>query len=225
LQLLLPHLQSATLVRGAVLIETGTPLTHAYFPESGITSVVIRLSDGQGIVMAMAGRDSAIAASAAFCEHLSLNEVSVLLQGSALVLDLANFRTAADHSPAFRALLARGEQSLSAQARQSAACNATHSVEARLSRWLLRAHDLCDQQNLPLTQELLAQMLGVQRNAVSLAAHALQQAGIISYSRGNIEINDLKGLAEASCECYRAVKNQCDRLLNSANSRPAIMGD
>jgi DNA-binding transcriptional regulator YhcF (GntR family) len=82
-----------------------------------------------------------------------------------------------------------------------------------LSRWLLRARDLCDSEALPLTQEFLAQMIGVQRNAVSIVAHALQREGIIRYSRGHIEITDLEGLKETSCECYRAVKAQQDRLL------------
>jgi CRP-like cAMP-binding protein len=214
-----PHMQPIELVREAVLVEAGAPLTHVYLPETGIVSIVIRLSEGQRIEMAMTGRDSMIGASAAFGEAVSLSEASVLLPGTAFLLDVANFRAVADRSAALRALLARHEQALLAQVQQSAACNASHSVEARLSLWLLRAHELCDDRTLPLTQELLAQMIGVQRNAVSLVAHTLQQAGIISYSRGHIEINDLEGLAQASCECYRVVNAQRDRLLNTANSR------
>jgi CRP-like cAMP-binding protein len=214
-----PHLQPFELVRETVLVEAGVALTHVYLPESGIVSIVIRLSEGQRIEMAMTGRDSIIGAAAAFGEAIPLSEASVLLPGTAFMLDVANFRAVADRSAAFRALLARHEQALLAQAQQSAACNASHSVEARLSHWLLRAHELCDDQTLPLTQELLAQMIGVQRNAVSLVAHTLQQAGIISYSRGHIEIDDLEGLAQTSCECYRVTKAQRDRLLNVANSR------
>jgi CRP-like cAMP-binding protein len=215
-----PHLQAIELVRGTVLVEAGAPLTHVYLPESGIVSMVIRLSEGQRIEMAMIGHDGIIGASAAFGETTSLSEAFVLLPGSAFMLDVANFRAATGRSAGFRALLARHEQALLAQAQQSAACNASHSVEARLAHWLLRARELCDDQSLPLTQELLAQMIGVQRNAVWLVAHTLQQAGIISYSRGHIEINDLERLAETSCECYRVVKAQRDRLLNAANSRP-----
>ena len=214
-----PHLQPMELVRDAVLVEAGAPLTHVYLPESGIVSVVIRLAEGQRIEMAMTGRDSMIGASAAFGDAVSLSEASVLLPGTAFMLDVANFRAVADRSATFRALLARHQQALLAQVQQSAACNASHSVESRLSLWLLRAHELCDDRTLPLTQELLAQMIGVQRNAVSLVAHTLQQAGIISYSRGHIEINDLEGLARASCECYRVVNAQRDRLLNVANSQ------
>ena len=103
-------------------------------------------------------------------------------------------RAIAGQSATFRDLLVRHEQALLAQAQQSAACNASHSVEARLSRWLLRARDLWDGETLPMTQELLARMIGVQRNAVSIVAHALQQAGVIRYSRGQIEITDLEAL-------------------------------
>ena len=101
-----------------------------------------------------------------------------------------------------------------ALAQQSAACNASHSVEARLSRWLLRARDLYDSETLPLTQEFLAQMLGVQRNAVSIVAHAMQQTDIIRYSRGHISIVDAEALRRTSCECYAAVKAHHERLLS-----------
>jgi CRP-like cAMP-binding protein len=208
-----PHLQSVELARETVLIEAGAPLTHVYLPQSGIISMMVRLSEGQTVEVAMVGRDSIVGASAALGDGVSLTEAVVLLPGSALIFDVANFRAAADRSIALRTLLARHEQALFAQALQSAACNATHTVEARLSRWLLRARDLCDSEALPLTQEFLAQMIGVQRNAVSIVAHALQREGIIRYSRGHIEITDLEGLKETSCECYRAVKAQQDRLL------------
>jgi CRP-like cAMP-binding protein len=104
---------------------------------------------------------------------------------------------------------------LFAQAQQTAACNASHAVEARLARWLLRMRDLTGSDKLALTQDFLAQMIGVQRNSVSGVAHALQQAGIIHYNRGQIEITDPEGLKQTSCECYEAVKAQYARSLNS----------
>jgi CRP-like cAMP-binding protein len=208
-----PQLQSVELARETVLVEAGAPLTHVYLPHSGIISMMVRLSEGQTVEVAMIGRDSIVGASAALGDGVSLTEAVVLLPGSASILDVASFRAAADRSGALRTLLARHEQALFAQALQSAACNASHTVEARLSRWLLRARDLVDSEALPLTQEFLAQMIGVQRNAVSIVAHALHSEGILRYSRGNIEITDLEGLRETSCECYRAVKAQQDRLL------------
>jgi CRP-like cAMP-binding protein len=127
--------------------------------------------------------------------------------------DVARFRAAVDRSAALRNQIARRQQALIAQATQSVACNASHPVEARLSRWLLRARDLSGSEKMLMTQEFLAQMIGVQRNAVSIVAHALQQAGIIRYSRGQIEITDVAGLKATSCECYSAVKLHYSRLL------------
>jgi CRP-like cAMP-binding protein len=214
LEVLRPHLAFVDLVREAVLVEAGAPLTHVYLPHSGVISLVVSLSEGQTVEVAMVGRDSIFGAAAALDGRISLTDAVVMLPGTASILDVAQFRAAADRSVAFRTLLVRHEQALFAQAQQSAACNASHSVEARLARWLLRARDLWGSENLPLTQEFLAQMIGVQRNAVSIVAHALQQAGIISYSRGHIEITNLEGLRETSCECYKAVKAQYDRLLS-----------
>jgi CRP-like cAMP-binding protein len=123
-------------------------------------------------------------------------------------------RTVANESIAFRTTFVRHEQALFAQAQQSAACNASHSAECRLARWLLRMRDLSEAKTLPLTQEFVAQMIGVRRNVVSLIANVLQQAGLIKYSRGHIQIINLEGLNDLACECYTAVKTQHRRLLN-----------
>lgn len=215
-----PHLQLVEMVKEAVLVEAGAPSTHLYLPESGIISMMVRLSEGQTVELAMIGRDGILGASAAFGDAISLSEAVVLQPGSVAVIDVASCRTLADRSVAFRTLLARYEQALLAETQQSVACNAAHPVEARLSRWLLRACELCRGGALPLTQELLARMMGVQRNAVSIVAHGLQQAGIIGYNRGHIEIYDPEGLEEASCECFRVVKAQRDRLLRATNQPP-----
>lgn len=218
-ELLRPHLGSIELVKEARLTEAGAPTEHVYLPHGGVISMMVRLSEGQTAEVAMIGRDGIVGASAALADGTALTDAVVVVPGTASVIKVADFRAAAERSSAFRNLLARQEQAVFAQAQQSAACNASHSVEARLSRWLLRARDLCDSEALPLTQESLAQMIGVRRNAVSIVAHALQQAGIISYSRGQIEITDIEGLRKASCECYRAVKLQSDRLLGMADRR------
>lgn len=209
-----PHLQQIELVREAVLVEAGAPLTHIYLPHCGAVSLMVHLAEGQTVEVAMIGRDSVLHAAAALADGIALTDAVVLLPGSASVLDISTLREAADRSALLRNLLGRHEQALFAQAQQSAVCNASHSVEARLSRWLLRARDLCDSETLPLTQELLAQLIGVQRNAVSIVAHALQRAGIIRYSRGHIDIKNVEGLRETSCECYDAVRTQNRRLLN-----------
>jgi CRP-like cAMP-binding protein len=214
-EILRPHLEFVELVRETVLVQAGAPVTHVYLPQSAVLSMMVRLSEGQSVEVALVGRDSIFGAAAALDDGISLTDAVVRLPGTASILDVGYFRAAADRSGILRTLLARHEQSLIAEAQQSVACNVAHSVEARLSRWLLRARDLTDSENLPLTQECLAQMLGVQRNAVSLVANSLQRAGIIRYSRGQIEIKDVAGLRETSCECYRAVKAQHDRLLKA----------
>jgi CRP-like cAMP-binding protein len=213
-EILRPHLGLVELVRETVLVEAGGLLTHVYLPHSGAISMMVRLSEGQSIDVATVGRDSVFGAAAALDGGVSLTDAVVVLPGTASTLDAAEFRAIADRSVVFRAALARHEQAVLALAQQSAACNASHSVEARLSRWLLRARDLYDSETLPLTQESLAQMIGVQRNAISIVAHALQQAGIIRYSRGHINITDVDGLRASACECYGAVKAHHHRLLN-----------
>ena len=210
---LLPRLELVELVRETVLAEAGAPLTHVCLPHSGVISLLVRLSEGQTVDVATVGRDSVFGAAAALDGGISLTDAVVLLPGTASMLGIADFRAAADRSVSFRTLIARHEQAVLVHAQQSAACHAAHSVEARLSRWLLRARDLGDGENLALTQELLAQIIGVQRNAISIVAHALQSAGIIRYSRGHIEITDLEGLRATCCECYQAVKARRDRLL------------
>ena len=207
-----PHLEIVVLVRETVLVEAGAALTHVYLPHAGAVSMVVNLSEGQTVEVAMIGRDSVVGASTALVDGISLSDVVVLFPGTASMLDIARFRAAAERSAALRHLLARHEQALIAQALQSAACNASHSVEARLSRWLLRARDLSGSDSLHLTQEFLAQMLGVQRTSVTIVASTLQQAGIIRYRRGNIQITDLDGQIASACECYETVKTHYDRL-------------
>src|SRR6478609_5511768 len=207
-----PHLESVEMAKGAVLTRAGAPIQQVYLPHSGVVSMMVGLSEGQTVEVAMIGRDSLVGASAALDDGPSLTDAVVVVPGTASVLKAVDFRTAAERSGTFRKLLARHTQALLVQALQSAACNASHSVESRLSRLLLRARDLCGSEGLPLTQEFLAQMIGVRRNAVSIVAHAFQQAGLVSYSRGHIEIRDIDGLRMTSCECYAAVRAQCERL-------------
>jgi CRP-like cAMP-binding protein len=216
-ELLRPHIKTVELLHETVLYETGDTVDRVYFPYSGIISLVVGLAGGQMIEAAMVGRDSMLGGSSALDGLISLNKAIVQLPGEAASLNVARFRAVADKSPAFRTTLVRHEQALFAQVQQSTACNASHTLEARMSRWLLWARDLSGSDTRPLTQEFLGRMLGVQRSSVSLVANTLQHAGLISYSRGRIEIVDLDGLREASCECYEMIKAHYDRLLNNAS--------
>jgi CRP-like cAMP-binding protein len=212
-EVLQPHLKPFPLTHEDLLFDAGETLNWAYFPHSGVISLVIGLMDGQMIEAAMVGRDSLVGGSAALDGGVALNRGLVQVAGMASILEFDRLREIADGSASFRTTLIRHEQALFAQAQQSAACNASHSVEARLSRWLLRTRDLASGDTLGLTQEFLAQMLGVRRTSVSLVAHTLQDAGLIRYRRGRIEITNLEGLRETSCECYATVKSHSDRLL------------
>jgi CRP-like cAMP-binding protein len=210
-----PRLESVELAKETVLVETGAPIRQVYLPHSGAVSMMVTFPEGQTVQVAMIGRDSIIGGSAALDGGPLLADAVVVVPGIASVLKVEDFRAAFHRSSALRNLVARHQQALFAQAQQSAACSTSHSVESRLSRWLLRARDLCASEGLPVTQELLAQLIGVRRNAISIVAHAFQQAGIIRYGRGQIEITDIEALRNTSCECYDAVKTQCDRLLNA----------
>jgi CRP-like cAMP-binding protein len=212
-ELLRPHFKTVELVQEIVLVGAGDRLAQVFFPHSGVISLVVSLAGGGRVEVASVGHDSVFGGSAALDGNVSLTDAIVQLPGIASTLDVGILRTAADQSIDFRTTLVRHEQALFAQAQQSAACNAMHSAEARLSRWLLRMHDLAGTDKFHLTQDFLAQMIGVQRNSVSTVAHTLQQAGIIKYSRGNIEITNLEALKEASCECYQAVNTQYNKLL------------
>jgi CRP-like cAMP-binding protein len=180
---------------------------------------VVELAGGEAIEAAMIGRDSMLGATSALDGAVSLNKAIIQLAGSAQTLDVVKFREVAEQSLPLRTVLLHHEQVLFAQAQQSAACNASHHVEARLSRWLLRARDLSGSDSLELTQEFLGEMLGVRRSSVSPIANDLQRTGLIRYNRGHIQIVDLKGLQSLSCECYGTVKAHYDRLLNHSATK------
>jgi CRP-like cAMP-binding protein len=208
-----PNLRSFDLIYEAVLVEAGGPIRRVYFPQSGIISLVVRLAAGEAVEVGMVGHDGAFGAAPALEGQISPVSAVVQMAGKALTLDVPLLQLAAGHSVSFRAALIRYEQVIHAQALQSAACNASHSVQSRLSRWLLRARDLAGCDTLAFSQEFLAEMLGKHRNSVSLVANSLQQAGLIRYSRGQIEIIDLEGLVKKSCECYGTLKRHSDGLL------------
>jgi CRP-like cAMP-binding protein len=210
-----PHLRLTDLKQGSVVFETRGIIENVYFPHSGIISLVVELKEGDMLETAMVGNDGVLGASSALDGKISLNKAIVQAAGVASAMKTDKFRELARTDDHFHSLLIRHEQVLFASAQQAAACNASHLVEARLCRWLLRMRDLLGE-DLRLTQEFLGQMIGVRRSSVSLVAGTLQAAGLIKYRRGHIEILDVDGLKEASCECYEAVKGHYD-LLRRAN--------
>ena len=209
-----PHLKIVELKFGNVVAEAGSPIRQVYFPYSGVISLVVELDVGAMIETAMVGHDGVLNAAPALDGKVSLNKGIVQVAGSAGTIEVNRIRRLANEFEPFRSLLIRHEQVLFAQSQQSAACNASHSVEARMCRWLLYMRDLAGSDDLVLTQEFLAQMLSVRRPSVSVVASPLQKAGLIKYSRGHMRLLDVKGLQKRACECYGTVKAHYQRLLS-----------
>jgi CRP-like cAMP-binding protein len=207
-----PHLKTVRLLEGASLIELGQTVVSAHFPLTAVVSLVVELEAGERIEVALVGADSILGVFGVLGEPVALVHAVVLVPGVALLAETARLRALALESTDFRDHLTRHSQALFVQAQQSVGCNASHTVEARLARWLLRMRDLSGRDRFKLTQELMAEMIGVRRNSVSFVAHALQQANVIRFSRGHIEIINVAELNKATCECYRAVKLQYKRL-------------
>jgi CRP-like cAMP-binding protein len=213
-----PRLRSVEMAHGAVIFENGDALENVYFPHTGVISLVVSLASGQMIETGIVGRDSLVGSYSALDAKVAPNKAIVQMPGVLTVVPIEPLRSLVQESPEFRALLVRHEQFILIQAQQSAACNATHTLESRLSRWLLRCRDLKGSDNLDLTQEFLGQMLGVRRSTVSVVASTLQKAGLIRYRRGHVHISDPAGLEDAACECYAAIKAHSDRLLGPASA-------
>jgi len=217
-ELIRPYLRTVDLVQETVLVAAGETLKRAYMPHRGVISLVVDLAKGEHVQIGMVGRDSIFGAFSTLGDAVALNSAVVLVRGVASTLDIDRLRAAAEQSHAFRGLLARHGLAVYAQIQQTAGCNASHSVEARLARCLLQTHDLSGGNKLVLTQESLAQMIGARRNSVSLVASMLQQANYIHYSRGHIEILNLDGLRKIACECYASVKAHYERLLRQPHA-------
>jgi CRP-like cAMP-binding protein len=214
LERILPHLRVRELPFAQVLTEAQSSIDHVYLPHAGVISLVVELQDGEMLETAMVGSDGAVGAASALDGKVSLNKAVVQLAGVASVIKADTIRELALSDDSLRSRLIRHEQVLFAAAQQTAACNASHLVEARLCRWLLRMRDLAGE-DLNVTQEFLGQMLGVRRTSVSLVASTLQNAGLIRYRRGNVRILDVPGVKEVACECYETVRLNYELLLSS----------
>jgi CRP-like cAMP-binding protein len=206
------HLRSLELARAIVVATAGEELKDAYFPHSGIISLVAQLAEGETIEVAMIGRDSIFGGSAALAGPIALSTAVVQSPGMCSVLPIERLAEAADRSKTFRTTLVKHEQAIFVQARQAAACIAAHPAIARLARWLLRARDAAGSDELQLSQEFLGQMLGVKRNAVSLVAGSLQEKGLIRIGQGQIRIVDAAKLKAMACECYETTREELDYL-------------
>jgi len=210
---LLPHLEVVPLVPRDILVETGALLKEVYFPHSGVVCLMASMRSGVA-EMATVGCEGFVGFEAVLGGQTAANRALVQLAGSASRVSVPALRAAMDRSPTIRELLLRYVRFFLIQALQSVACNTLHDVDARCAQWLLRAQDRGgESETLNLTQEFLAEMLGVQRPSVTLVARSLQKAGLIRYRRGVIAITNRRGLEEAACECYGIVRRALDEIL------------
>jgi CRP-like cAMP-binding protein len=205
---LLPHLSAVSLQQGIVLFEAGDEVDQIYFPHYGMLSLLAVLRDGKAIETATVGREGVVGAMAGLGLYKSLVRVVVQMPLACSKIAATHFRTATAASDPIRNLCIRYNEVLLSQARVTAACNALHPIEARFCRWLLQSADRSASDTVALTQEFLAEMLGVRRTSVTEVASKVQNAGVITYSRGVIKILDRPALMRMSCECYETLLDQ-----------------
>lgn len=213
-RLLEPFLQPVALRREAVLFEPGDDVHTTYFPcRHAMISLRLVTRAGEAVEVATIGREGAVGGVVSSGHKPAFGQAVVQIEGSAFKIPTDRLDRIKCDAPAMADLFARYADALLAQMMQSAACSALHPIDQRCARWLLSAHDRAGDHSFPLTQEALAGMLGVQRTTVTAVSKRLQDAGLIRYRRGAMEVLDREGLERAACECYAAVENHFRRLL------------
>jgi len=210
---LFPHLELVPMPLGNVLYESGTTLRHVYFPTTSIVSLLYVMEDGASAEIAVVGNEGMVGVALFMGGETTPSRALVQSAGHAYRLKGQILKEEFQRAAALQHLLLRYTQALLTQMAQTAVCNRHHSVDQQLCRWLLLSLDRLPSNKLSMTQELIANMLGVRREGVTEAAGKLQTDGLIRYSRGHITVLDRPGLQRQCCECYQVVKTEFDRLL------------
>lgn len=195
------------------LNEPHKPISHVFFPRTGVASIVTRMSEGGTIEIATIGNEGLVGLSAYLADGHPSTEVFVQIPGEAVRMTSAAFRQELRAGTALRDVIRRYTQALMTQIGQSAACNRVHGIAQRCARWLLMTHDRVPGDEFSLTQEFLAEMLGVRRASVTDAAGKLRRRGLIDYRRGRVHILDRKGLEKTACECYELIRSEHEHLV------------
>jgi CRP-like cAMP-binding protein len=209
---LLPSLESIPLPEGMPIYEPNERITHVYFPTNGLISMVSEMAEGT-VETGTVGREGMSGLPLVLRADTMPSRAFVQVPGHAYRMSDEDFLAGMRDAPRFERLLYRYALALFDQAAQHAACNRLHALEERCARWLLMTHDRMDGDVLPLKQQFLAEMLGVHRPAVTLAAGALQKAGVIRYTRGKVTVLDRRALESAACECYSIIARRAEALL------------
>ena len=207
------------MTRGDLLHPVAAPIEHVYFPDSGMVSMLTVMKSGEQIETAIIGSEGVVGAWVSMNGGNTNTQSTVQVEGSAWQVSTASFLETYRVSVPFQSAINAYQGIILFQAQQSAGCHAIHSVAARLCRWLLLSQDMLGSEHVPLTQEFLSHMLGVQRTSVSLCAHTLQKSGLIQYARGKIKIQDRQGLEECACECYAAIRERIDHVIPPTHAR------
>lgn len=214
-QRIAPHLETVSLKRGQVLHEPYEAIRDVYFPNRAMISLVSIMEDGATTEIGLVGNEGMIGLPVILGGGLTPSQAIVQVQDGAMKLSADLLKQEFQRGEVLQKRLLLYTQAFFTQVSQSAACNRQHSIEERLARWLLSVQDCVLADELPLTQEFIANMLGTRRSGVTVAASILQQAGMITYSRGKITILNQESLEETACECYRLVQSEFIRLLGS----------
>jgi CRP-like cAMP-binding protein len=221
-KLLEPHLKPAVLARDEVLFEPGDDVHTTYFPcRHAMVSLRLVTREGEQVEVATIGREGAVGGVVSDGHKPAFGQAVVQIAGGAFKIPTERLDRIKGEAPRVADLFARYSDALLAQMMQSAACNALHPIEQRCCRWLLFAHDRAGDHSFHLTQQALAEMLGVQRTTVTAVSSKLQAQGLIAYRRGAMEVLDRLGLEKAACECYAAVESHFARLLPDVSAVPA----
>jgi CRP-like cAMP-binding protein len=216
---LLPGLEGVPMPLGHVLYEPGVPMRHVYFPTTSIVSLLYVMEDGASAEIAVVGNEGVVGVSLFMGGESTTSRAVVQSDGYAYRLKAQLLKDEFFRAGPMQRLLLRYTQALLTQMAQTAVCNRHHSLDQQFCRWLLLSLDRLSSNELVMTQELIANMLGVRREGVTEAAGNVQRAGLISYNRGRITVLDRPGLEARACECYAVVKKEFDRLLPYALDR------
>ena len=212
IKLLAPHLSPVILKTNRTLHDHGQLIDTVYFLESGVCSSVTTMASGVTVEVGITGRDGFVGIPAVLGTRHSLSRSFIQIPGYGFCVKATILRQQYEASSELRRRLMRFFQGMLTQTAQTAACNRVHEVEQRLARWLLMCHDRMQSDHLTITHEFLAMMLGTRRSTVTIAAGVLRDAGLISYSRRQVTVQNRAGLARASCECYQTVHEEFVRL-------------
>jgi CRP-like cAMP-binding protein len=220
LDLLAPHLRNVSLERDAVLVRSGDPTDQIYFPCSGVIAFIMEMPNGQTVANAVVGNEGAVGILTSLLPSLSPMTAVVRVPGTALQISPARFHSTLRQSRAIRRAVQTHTRALLAQFQHVAACNALHSVEARLARWLLHIHDRVDGDVLPLTQEALSELLGVRRTTVTLVVRKLRTSHAIRDNRRSFIEIERPRLEAATCECYQIMRRRIERIVAPEDIKP-----